>query len=97
MASARIVRIRVPDGGARAGVLIGDPIDVLAETDPLAVLMARKLADPIDAMKLSKAHLLTPLIPPDTWAAGVTYERSREARLQESQAADVYDLVYEAE
>ncbi|MEV0069147.1 fumarylacetoacetate hydrolase family protein [Amycolatopsis sp. NPDC050768] len=33
----------------------------------------------------------------EVWAAGVTYQRSREARITESErAADVYDLVYEA-
>jgi 2-dehydro-3-deoxy-D-arabinonate dehydratase len=37
------------------------------------------------------------LIAPETWAAGVTYQRSRDARLHESQVADVYDLVYEAQ
>jgi len=34
----------------------------------------------------------------EVWAAGVTYQRSREARITESErAADVYDLVYDAE
>jgi 2-dehydro-3-deoxy-D-arabinonate dehydratase len=34
----------------------------------------------------------------EVWAAGVTYRRSREARVQESErAADVYELVYDAE
>ena len=34
----------------------------------------------------------------EVWAAGVTYERSREARVEESErAADVYELVYDAE
>jgi 2-dehydro-3-deoxy-D-arabinonate dehydratase len=43
------------------------------------------------------------LLPPidslmEVWAAGVTYQRSREARVLESDhAADVYDLVYEAD
>lgn len=43
------------------------------------------------------------LLPPvdghmEVWAAGVTYRRSREARVQESErAADVYELVYDAE
>lgn len=33
----------------------------------------------------------------EVWAAGVTYERSRAARMLESdRAPDVYDLVYEA-
>jgi 2-dehydro-3-deoxy-D-arabinonate dehydratase len=33
----------------------------------------------------------------EVWAAGVTYLRSREARMGESHAPDVYDRVYEAE
>lgn len=32
----------------------------------------------------------------EVWAAGVTYERSRTARVEESESADVYDRVYEA-
>ena len=32
----------------------------------------------------------------EVWAAGVTYLRSREARMAESGTADVYDRVYEA-
>ncbi len=42
------------------------------------------------------------LLPPvehaqEVWAAGVTYQRSREARMAESQTADIYDKVYDAE
>ena len=33
----------------------------------------------------------------EVWAAGVTYLRSREARMAESETADVYDRVYDAE
>ncbi len=33
----------------------------------------------------------------EVWASGVTYERSREARVEESQVADVYSLVYDAQ
>jgi 2-dehydro-3-deoxy-D-arabinonate dehydratase len=32
----------------------------------------------------------------EVWAAGVTYERSREARLEETSQRSVYELVYEA-
>jgi 2-dehydro-3-deoxy-D-arabinonate dehydratase len=32
----------------------------------------------------------------EVWAAGVTYERSRSAREEESSVAQVYDMVYEA-
>jgi 2-dehydro-3-deoxy-D-arabinonate dehydratase len=43
-----------------------------------------------------KPHLLIPVVPPEVWAAGVTYERSREARLAETQTVGIYDKVYEA-
>ena len=44
----------------------------------------------------------TPLLPPiephqEVWACGVTYLRSREARMEESDVADVYERVYDAE
>lgn len=43
------------------------------------------------------AHLVRPIDPPEIWAAGVTYERSRQARTTESKVANVYDIVYEAQ
>jgi 2-dehydro-3-deoxy-D-arabinonate dehydratase len=42
-------------------------------------------------------ELLMPVEPPEVWCAGVTYERSRDARVGESTVKDVYTLVYEAE
>lgn len=42
-------------------------------------------------------HLLPPLDLQEVWAAGVTYQRSKVARMEESQgAARFYDLVYDA-
>ena len=38
-----------------------------------------------------------PVEPPEVWCAGVTYERSRDARVEESTVKDVYTLVYDAE
>ncbi len=46
------------------------------------------------------ATLLAPLVSQEVWACGVTYERSREARREESRAAEaesIYDRVYGAE
>ncbi len=40
--------------------------------------------------------LLTPIEHQEVWACGVTYERSRDARMRESTQATVYDLVYDA-
>ena len=44
-------------------------------------------------------RLLCPVVAPELWCAGVTYERSRDARLEESRtdARDAYALVYEAD
>jgi 2-dehydro-3-deoxy-D-arabinonate dehydratase len=42
-------------------------------------------------------HLLLPVVPPEVWAAGVTYERSREARLAETTTIGIYDKIYDAE
>ena len=42
-------------------------------------------------------HLVVPIRPVEVWAAGVTYERSRDARMLEAREATVYDRVYAAE
>jgi 2-dehydro-3-deoxy-D-arabinonate dehydratase len=47
-----------------------------------------------------KEELLPPIGSQEVWAAGVTYLRSRDARMEESKdsgGADFYDKVYEAE
>ena len=41
--------------------------------------------------------VLAPVQSQEVWAAGVTYERSRAARNQESGSPDYYDKVYAAE
>lgn len=45
----------------------------------------------------SSVRLLPPLRPVEVWAAGVTYRRSRDARLTESVSADCYDKVYDSD
>ena len=42
-------------------------------------------------------YLLPPVDRQEVWAAGVTYTRSREARVREAVTQDVYERVYEAE
>ena len=47
---------------------------------------------------LEDVEPLAPIDRQEVWAAGVTYYRSREARMEESEReADVYDRVYDAE
>jgi len=79
----------------------------LETREPLAALRGerertgRKIEalDPETLELPSPYVLLAPLVPPETWAAGVTYERSRDARVDESrvEARDVYSLVYDAD
>jgi 2-dehydro-3-deoxy-D-arabinonate dehydratase len=45
----------------------------------------------------STLHLVSPVTPAEVWAAGVSYERSRDARMHESSERDVYERVYEAD
>jgi 2-dehydro-3-deoxy-D-arabinonate dehydratase len=50
------------------------------------------------AQLTAQGRLLNPLDHQEVWAAGVTYWRSRQARMEESDTASrIYDLVYEAE
>ena len=47
--------------------------------------------------ELAGYDLAIPIEPPEVWCAGVTYQRSRDARVEESTVKDVYTLVYDAE
>jgi len=47
--------------------------------------------------ELDAYDLAIPVEPPEVWGAGVTYQRSLEARVEESSAKDLYTLVYGAE
>jgi 2-dehydro-3-deoxy-D-arabinonate dehydratase len=81
--------------------LPGEDWDVLVNREDLYGW----LADRIGASKpLGDPPELTGVLPPignqEVWAAGVTYFRSRTARMEESKSAgggDFYDRVYEAE
>src|SRR3954452_19503358 len=47
--------------------------------------------------RASTCTLLAPIEHQEVWACGVTYARSRDARMRESSQASVYDLVYDAD
>ena len=83
------VRFRGPNGVEHGtvenGSILSDSRERIAVLDPARL----ELADPYE--------LLLPLEPPEVWCAGVTYERSRDARIEESAVEDVYSLVYDAE
>lgn len=51
-----------------------------------------------EGVAVANAPILPPIEPhQEVWACGVTYLRSREARMEESDVADVYERVYDAE
>ena len=51
----------------------------------------------VPTVQLSEVKLLTPVEQQEVWAAGVTYLRSKKARMEESDfSANAYDQVYEA-
>ena len=102
----RLVRFRASDDEPRVGVLTGDAITVLPVQslgDLLALPLSRireACAGPAGpAVPAGSVRLLAPVDGRmEVWAAGVTYERSRTARMTESEhSADVYERVYAAE
>jgi 2-dehydro-3-deoxy-D-arabinonate dehydratase len=105
----QLCKARLATGEVSVGVLQGQRIVLLDEMNPPGV---RTLSDWLHApdlnvhdllrhwkrsVALSDATLLAPLDHQEVWAAGVTYQRSQEARERESVgAARFYDLVYTA-
>lgn len=106
----RLIRF-VAGGEPAIGVLNGDGgtgvITTLGATPGLGALLARPLsrireacaAPGGEAIAAGRAGLLAPVDGrTEVWGAGVTYERSRVARMAESEnSADIYDRVYAAE
>ena len=107
--TVKICRFQLADGAPRAGLVAGSAVlDLTAagierltpliesEDAPrhLAALSRLKLPrHPLRAVRL-----LAPVEQQEVWAAGVTYLRSKKARMDESEfSASAYDRVYEAE
>jgi len=85
--------------------LIPDDWDVVVNRNDLHGFLSRLTASNTKmnaeaAQEAISKHLLPPIGNQEVWAAGVTYLRSRDARMEESQAsggATLYDHVYEAD
>lgn len=74
--------------GVAAWLALPDPLEAVRDIVPHARRFA--LTDEVE--------VLAPLDVQEVWACGVTYLRSKEARMEESEAgSDFYDLVYDAE
>jgi 2-dehydro-3-deoxy-D-arabinonate dehydratase len=105
----QIVRFR-SGGGPRVGVCAGGRVATVGGVGTLAELWAvplpelRALLEEValgceEGAPLEEVELLAPVDGrSEVWAAGVTYEVSRDARVEESRhAATVYERVYDAE
>ncbi|MEV0840259.1 fumarylacetoacetate hydrolase family protein [Actinocatenispora sera] len=102
----QVVRFSNPQSGQpEVGIRDGDTVTTLPGVT-IADLLARG-ADGFAAAVTDPSGPTHPAdqlayLPPvdgrtEVWAAGVTYQRSRQARVEESGQADVYELVYEAD
>lgn len=88
-----------PEGLFRAA---GFSFDALFQSEAPLEVVARTIATAhrCDGEELPAGAWLPPLADQEVWAAGVTYYRSRTARMEESESSGgdrFYDMVYEAE
>ena len=96
------IEIVASDAGTNGGFLasllqLASPARALLERRRGATTLnaAEVMAAPVAA---TAPHLLPPIDLQEVWAAGVTYERSRVARMEETAGAETfYDKVYTAE
>ncbi|MEU4190471.1 fumarylacetoacetate hydrolase family protein [Kribbella sp. NPDC026611] len=92
------------DGRPVPGVRSGDTVAPLAGINTFAELLRLPLSELQEAVsKVGEEEVAADLkyLPPldgrgEVWCAGVTYERSRGARMEESTEQSVYDKVYSA-
>lgn len=73
------------------------PLEVsLAELLALPLAEARSLVESASAVAVVADEVLPPVDRQEVWAAGVTYKRSRDGRIEESGNETLYDHVYSA-
>ena len=97
-----------PHSDVRVGLVDGDSVrdlttagvnrlQDLLECEDLDEQLARAGREALPVWPLERVQLLTPVESQEIWAAGVTYLRSKQARMEESDfSARAYDHVYEA-
>jgi 2-dehydro-3-deoxy-D-arabinonate dehydratase len=97
----KICRFKKPSGAIVFGIVRENGIQELQHFETLSELLAEKVAnldqEPGGDLYSAVTALLAPADQQETWAAGVTYLRSKKARMDESEfSASAYDKVYEA-
>jgi 2-dehydro-3-deoxy-D-arabinonate dehydratase len=106
----KLCRFKQAQGRTRVGLVVDDTTlldlgpagvqemeSLLESEDPVARLGELARQD-LPRLGLSEVQLCAPVERQEIWAAGVTYLRSKRARMDESEfSATAYDRVYEAE
>lgn len=105
----KVCRFQLADATPRVGLAVDDstlldltPAGLIRLTDVLeapapAELVRAASAAPLPRHALASVTLLAPVEQQEVWAAGVTYLRSKAARMEESDfSATAYDRVYAA-
>ena len=108
----RLAKVRLTSGALAVGVVIDDRIrvldfsshpgvetlaDILHHAEPNALVEELLQSSP-GALPYDEDGTLAPIDRQEVWAAGVTYQRSKVAREEESEsAARFYDKVYTAD
>ena len=103
----QLYKFKDQDGHEKVGVSDGDHLQPLrfesGDINSLAELLESEephslidfLRDESETFDLQNVTLLPPIDEQEVWAAGVTYKRSKAARMEESEAAaSCYDRVY---
>jgi len=88
----------VAEDAGKSALLATTWDDLFRAADPVALVRGELARG--SAASLEEAALLAPIVSQEVWAAGVTYYKSRDARMEESRDAaggDFYARVYEAE
>ena len=104
----KLCRFKNAQGAVRVGMAVSEDavgdltaagIESLTEILEDAEGMARVEAlGELPGFPLDEVALLSPVEGQEVWAAGVTYQRSKKARMEESDfSANAYDLVYDAD
>jgi 2-keto-4-pentenoate hydratase/2-oxohepta-3-ene-1,7-dioic acid hydratase in catechol pathway len=78
----RFVRLVTADGPRVGRLDDSDTVEVLDHDEPLRAIAG--FGQGTTRIPLAEAELLAPIEAPEIWCAGVTYERSRDARVEES-------------
>src|ERR1051326_2281951 len=105
----KLCRFQLGDNSARVGLVTGEQtiddltaagvssLASLLESEKPGAIVEELRTHALPQFTLDQVTLLAPIDRQEVWAAGVTYLRSKKARMDESDfSATAYDRVYEA-